>query len=185
MQRYAVFFHRVREIARRLRIAVIEMRGAAENFEVVNSGVADGCEKRGCERLMRVHVSGENAVHPAPWQFDDEPWSVEIGLASIVRPGVPRAECGVSENPHLVKVGCARSKPKPPIGRLAFPGWDEEHARASPGGKQREQATALHMAQVDCDGVAERVHPREIPRLRVPALRAKAKTRDTPLGMTT
>ncbi len=28
------------------------------------------------------------------------------------------------------------------------------------------------------------VNPREIPRLRVPALRAKAKARDTPLGMT-
>ena len=28
------------------------------------------------------------------------------------------------------------------------------------------------------------VHPREIPRLRVPALRAKPKARDTPLGMT-
>ena len=113
MQRYAVFFQRVREIAGRLRIAVIEMRGAAENFEVVNSGVADGCEERGRERLMRVHVSGKNAVHPAPWQFDDEPWSVEIGLASIVRrgchvrnarstPGQARAANSGSKLPHSI-----------------------------------------------------------------------------------
>ena len=85
MERYAVFFQGVCEFAGCLRIAVIEMRGATENFEIVNPGVADGCEERGRERLMRVHVSGKNAVHPAPWQFDDEPWSVEIGPASIVR----------------------------------------------------------------------------------------------------
>jgi hypothetical protein len=47
---------------------------------------------------------------------------------------------------------CARghdiSRPcegKAPIGRLAFPGWRGEHGRASPVGKRREQAPALHM----------------------------------------
>src|SRR5690348_2917391 len=85
MQGYAVFFERIGELARRLRIAVVEMRGGAENFEVVNPSVADRCEERRRKRLMRVHVSGKNAVHPAPWQFDDELWSVEIGSASIAR----------------------------------------------------------------------------------------------------
>jgi hypothetical protein len=41
-------------------------------------------------------------------------------------------------------VPLAKPKTKAPIGRLAFPGGCEEHARASPGGEQRRQAAALH-----------------------------------------
>src|SRR5579862_1216632 len=105
MQRDAVFIQGICELARRLRIAVVEVGGGAENFEVVNSGVGERCEQRGRERLVRVHVSGKNAVHPAPWHFGDQPWSTEIDATSIAlaHPAVARGAKMGSGNPRYTE----------------------------------------------------------------------------------
>ena len=53
------------------------------------------------------------------------------------------------------------------------------HVRERAGCLWRPLGMILQTGGATCGGL----HPREIPRLRVPALRAKAKTRDTPLGI--
>jgi hypothetical protein len=62
-----------------------------------------------------------------------------------------------------------------------------QHARASPGGRRREQAPALHIAARRIGIRDGGFHRKEIPRLRpAPAKTAgEAETRGTPLGMTT
>jgi hypothetical protein len=49
------------------------------------------------------------------------------------------------------------------------------------GNEVQARSRAKDLLEVKC---CRCLHRREIPRLRVPALRAKAKERDTPLGMT-